>query len=258
MPAGGAPFNNEDIYELFQKESWDVIQGLLSKYDADTYGVLISGCVGSANASNFDMTAGIVYLNGEFMRVDAVTNKSFPQYIQPKTPVTGTRVFGDSGTKAFTEEKKAELLSTTPVSGQYIPISGLVGGDLPPYRRLRLLEGLAFLKRTSAGAESLSSTTRLYRKVIEIGDWNMDSTANLAVTHNITTWKGIRNISIVIRDDNDTTYYSSNGDGNNEIGVSSFTSTVVNLARKNTGTYDNTSFDSTSYNRGWLLIDFEI
>ncbi|HMG89264.1 MAG TPA: hypothetical protein VK589_04370 [Chryseolinea sp.] len=135
---GGAPFFKNDMREIFNAELWDVIEGILSQHDADTQGVIISGCVLSANAANFDMTAGIVYLNGEFMRIAAATNQTFNKFIQPSTPTTESRTFADGTTHNLTETKGAELGASTPGAGQYITIANLTA---PDSRRIRLMAG---------------------------------------------------------------------------------------------------------------------
>jgi hypothetical protein len=125
MPSGGAPFTNEDLNDVFQTEVWAALQGLLSEYNADAEGVIVSGCVVTPNASNFDMTAGIVYLNGEFMRVDAVTNQTFTKYIKAAPVTNVARVFEDTVSKTFIVEKKAEVSATVDAGGQEITISSI-------------------------------------------------------------------------------------------------------------------------------------
>ena len=129
---GGAPINKNDLKELFNDEIWAALEALLSPYNDDTQGIIVSGCVLSANASNFDMTAGIVYLDGEFMRIDAATNQTFTKYIAPATPVDDSRTFADASSQAVTRDKKAELVGSAP-GGQYITIANLTA---PTLRRL--------------------------------------------------------------------------------------------------------------------------
>ncbi len=125
MPSGGAPFSNEDLNDVFQGEIWAALQAMLSQYNDDAEGVIVSGCVVTPNVGNFDMTAGIVYLNGEFMRVDAVTNQTFPKYIKAATPTNIVRAFQDTLNKTFIVERKAEVSATVDGSGQEITISSV-------------------------------------------------------------------------------------------------------------------------------------
>lgn len=126
---GGAPVNKNDLRDIFNSEIWDAVQALLSQFNADTQGIVVSGCVTTANASNFDMTAGIVYLNGEFMRIAAATNQTFTKYIAPATTVNDTRTFADITSHVVAVTKGAELVGSAPGSGQYLTISSLTDLD---------------------------------------------------------------------------------------------------------------------------------
>ena len=126
---GGAPFTKQDLREVFNDEIWDAIEALLAPFNSDTEGIIVSGCVFTNNAGNFDMTAGIVYLNGEFMRISAVTNQSYTKYIAPATPTSDSRVFSDTTSHAVTQTKTAGIVGSAPGGGQYITIDNLTGAD---------------------------------------------------------------------------------------------------------------------------------
>ncbi len=241
MPSGGAPFSNEDLNDVFQTEVWAAMQGLLSEYNADAEGVIVSGCVVSPNASNFDMTAGIVYLNGEFMRVDAVTNQTFTKYIKAAPVTNVARVFEDTVSKTFIVEKKAEVSATVDAGGQEITISS-IASSLP--RRLNNLK-----------------TGGLLTKVIDIGDWNMDSNPLVNIAHGLPDYKKIRTVQAIIRNDADTesrgflanNYLTGANTGGSINGINS---TDIFLTRIDGGIFDDPIYDSTSYNRGWITINY--
>ena len=102
-------------------------------------------------------------------------------------------------------------------------------------------------------------------KVIEIGDWNMDATIFVNIAHGL-AGADIRSLSVVIRHDTFsagsiatpvpfTSISSADGTGGTEVDLAvTFTTTHVLLVRRGGGSYDNTGFDSTSYNRGWITI----
>lgn len=99
-------------------------------------------------------------------------------------------------------------------------------------------------------------------KVIEIGDWNMDSTATVTVAHGL-TMSDIRFVDVMVRNDantacyqlsSDTTPADQNGSGAG-VGVDA---TNVNLERILGGEFNGTDFNSTSYNRGWISIMYTI
>lgn len=244
---GGAPIFKNDLRDIFNSEIWSVIQAMLSPFDSDVEGLVISGCVTTANAGNFDMTAGIVYLNGEFMRVAAATNQTFTKYIAPSTAVNDTRTFEDGATNVVAVTKGAELVGSAPGAGQYLTIASLSDMDNRKWR------------------PGLSEGVNLKTKVVEIGDWDMDTTSGVQVNHGISDFKKIRSVSGLIRNDADNRYYIIGTDelffapGFSVAPVSpGIDSTDINIARATgSATFDTTGFDSTSYNRGWLTIVYE-
>jgi hypothetical protein len=97
-------------------------------------------------------------------------------------------------------------------------------------------------------------------KLVEMGDWNMDSTTDLDVAHGLTLSKIIGAYAI-IRNDADTTRYFIGG--YLDVGGSGWDATLyyvgttyVRLKREVGGDFDGTNFDATSYNRGWIVISY--
>jgi hypothetical protein len=94
-------------------------------------------------------------------------------------------------------------------------------------------------------------------KYLEIGDWNMDGTASVTVAHGLDTSKFI-NVSAAIKQDvvaNPIYDLFSEGGGSISWDPSP-TSSPVTLWRTAAGFFDNTDYDQTSYNRGWILITY--
>ena len=102
-------------------------------------------------------------------------------------------------------------------------------------------------------------------KVIALGDWNMDANPNLTLTsadHGLSNTEvySIKNIDVIVRDDaNEINIpFPRNNDGyvNLIVTATSIHGTVgdIILTRSSGGYFDNTNFDSTSYNRGWIMI----
>ncbi len=108
----------------------------------------------------------------------------------------------------------------------------------------------------------LEQASNLLTKIIPIGDWDMSTatgTTTVNVTHGITSYLNIRNVTATIIGDNGTTYLMSNGlfsAGSADInaGVGSITSTLIVLVRLTGGTFDADTFNATSFNRGWVTI----
>lgn len=95
-------------------------------------------------------------------------------------------------------------------------------------------------------------------KIVNIGDWDMDGTANVGVAHGLADFKQIRAVQVTIRDDADAVY--SNAEYYNTVtlqpngGVTNWTTTNVYIYRLAAGAFDNTSYDATSFNRGFITI----
>lgn len=126
---GGGPFTKADLRVIFNQEIWSSLEGLMSIYDSHVEGVIVSGCVFTNNAGNFDMTAGVVYLNQQFMRIPAFTNQPYTKYIAPLAPINDIRNYGDGGSHVLAVDYQATLVGSAPGSGQYITINSLTGAE---------------------------------------------------------------------------------------------------------------------------------
>ena len=102
-------------------------------------------------------------------------------------------------------------------------------------------------------------------KTLDIGDWNMDTTAAVDVTHGV-DHKKIRSIDVIIRDDTDAIHQpidrgfnDTNPTQQGAIGSDSYSSTAVRITRLAApSAFDNAAYDSTSFNRGWVPITYLI
>lgn len=100
----------------------------------------------------------------------------------------------------------------------------------------------------------------LHTKVLEIGDWNMDATASVNVAHGLSDITKFRVVSIIIQRDASVAlepldYAGSAGTSQGWFNVGT---TNVGLSRLSGGVFDSVNYDSTSFNRGWITITYEI
>ena len=105
------------------------------------------------------------------------------------------------------------------------------------------------------------STKLLKTKIIEIGDWNMDTGTGVSVTHNVADRKKIREVTAIIRSDDDGTYRKlahTGTSGTTSGAVTSIASTTIGLSRTTGGIYDDAAYNSTSFNRGWVTVTYEV
>ena len=98
-------------------------------------------------------------------------------------------------------------------------------------------------------------SSSLYPIIVNIGDWNMAADLSKVVTHGLSDFKKVREIGVMIRDDADSNYYYTPSvtilDAVNSA-IGPLTSTTLSLTRSDGGIFNSTSFNSTSYNRGYI------
>ena len=97
-------------------------------------------------------------------------------------------------------------------------------------------------------------------EIIDIGDWDMDTDTGVSVAHGLVDFKKIRRISVVIRPDADSAIIGLESanitDAKPRGAITSTDATDVNLFRETGGGFDNALFSATSFNRGWIVIDY--
>jgi hypothetical protein len=117
--------------------------------------------------------------------------------------------------------------------------------------------GVSFVNGIDPG----DTGTFIKTKVIQLGDWDMDATASITVSHGLTASK-IRSVTGYVRDDAATTYYpigqgATNSSTVSDCEVTSFDSTNVTLTRLTSGSFDGTDFNATTFNRGHIVVIYE-
>lgn len=104
-------------------------------------------------------------------------------------------------------------------------------------------------------SSGVASTKALKWKIIELGDWNMDSTVNFNRDISISGY--LLFAWVIIRTDGGgytiSPLYYNYGGGSSVAGGIASGSGSINMTRATGGLFDSTSYDSTSYNRGWIL-----
>jgi hypothetical protein len=102
------------------------------------------------------------------------------------------------------------------------------------------------------GITDFSTNSAIRIKIFEMGDWNMAVTTNIEITHNL-TWTKIINVHAIIQGDGGSVRYFLQ-DGNK--GSIDINSTKIILWRLTDGYFDNPGFDATSFNRGWVFVEY--
>lgn len=122
IPDGGAPLHNNRLNTELQKEIWDVIEGIFEKYRTDAQGIIISGCTTSGIATNYNLGAGVVYIDGKFRRVPLTGGLNGTHYIEAAADVVTQKVFADGLSKNLLNEEVCVVAPGRALATQYIII----------------------------------------------------------------------------------------------------------------------------------------
>lgn len=147
---------------------------------------------------------------------------------------------------------------TTTISGGG-SISGTYSGA-PTFSAGLISSGTMTGNATTAttATQVTDGTNNIRMKILDIGNWNMDTTPSVSVAHGLTYGK-IRNAQASIRRDDDTftnDLISGNSGSTGKSGAIYWDSTNINLIRITTEIFDAANYSSTSYNRGWITITY--
>ena len=102
-------------------------------------------------------------------------------------------------------------------------------------------------------------------KIVNIGTWDMFSNREISINHGLGgSWKNIRGIDVIVRNDDDNEYRQLNGGFETGTGLASefessggivkVTSTQITLRRKGGTEFGSVDWNATGYNRGWVKI----
>lgn len=100
--------------------------------------------------------------------------------------------------------------------------------------------------------------------LLEIGGWDMDTDFSKAVSHTIgSDIDKIVGSTVTILNDAGTVVYpspvlDSGANGWLEVGINGINTGIITLTRKTAGRFDNTTFNDTGVNRGYVLLWFVI
>lgn len=94
-------------------------------------------------------------------------------------------------------------------------------------------------------------------KTVQIGDWDMDTDATITVAHGLSDFFPVAASGGIINDTGGTfriigNYTAANATAPTDLGIDKIDATEITLKRGSA--MDNTSYDQTSYNRGYVVI----
>lgn len=246
IPDGGLKFFNKFLESELGAELWQAMESIIAHTSESVEGIVLTGGTVAGVTGAATITESIVALNGKILRLPADTALSYPFYIAEAATLDIIEDYQDGVSRATIDNEFAECVPAIPGSGQYITISavGEYKTGLPSF-----------------GTIEDEGNLHLKCKVVEIGDWNMDTTATVNVP--VSGWgasdyKRIRQVKAVIRNDGDATYYDidTNIGGTRAGAIDRINTSVgyVIVSRITGGSFDNASFTSIGFNRGWMTI----
>jgi len=208
-----------------------------AEFDANELEALLYCLRKLSNANSFPTQSPLI---GQALIIEVETGITGPMGPQGATGANGTN--GTNGTNGATGATGAQ--GATGATGA----QGATGatGAQGPTGPTAILAG--------------TGEAQLYYKVLTIGDWNMDTNTSTTVAHGLADITKIRSISGSLRNDVDSSLHpiphvAQQGDDNLTISVGT---TNITIGRSVPSTqFDNTNYDSTGFNRGWITIIYE-
>lgn len=225
-----------------------ILRGTIGgSYSASTYYIL-HGCVNSGAGSNYVISAGAIFLNGEIYLVDAVTftttggqvpvmNIVTTQYTTNADPVT----FTDGVAYNVHDIRKIAISAGTASGNEY----GVNSNNI----------FVNFANSTPNIIEQ-QGFNALQTKVYDITAWNMDTTATYTIAHGLPDFKKIRNIQTIIIDNTNTILFDITQPDNSGLpsGFNTADNTNLIIYRQTGGSFDSALYNNAS---GTITIQYE-
>ena len=184
------------------------------------------------------VTAGYVWLNGEILQVDAATvsetqGTDLWEFQKAVTyDAAGDKTFNDAIPRQTWQKNRAILVNVAAI----------------------------------AGMDAVNALSILTTVNIPIGDWDMSTLASVTIPHAIGAYKKIKKVSVVIISDDDAfgivkgsypiNSYVSAATPTPGGSIGRITDTNITLVRTTGGVFDTADFNSTSFNRGFIVVDY--
>ena len=253
---GGFPFVLDDIRQFLGRLTSPANHGIYQAFNNILRGFgenfIVQGVVLSGSTGAFSITEGWILLGGELIKVDA--QGPFDEAVDGT--FTKVTTFDPRGNKDFLNGSNADTYEKN--RGVLSGLGGSLAFDANTFFDLK--NQADFRDATPAEAGIIT----LKKKVIEIGDWDMDTDVSVIIVHGLATgiFRNVRRVEAMIRNDADSVFSPLDSYDPIETdpvggGVSGISSLAVILSRSDTGKYDDTDYDSTSFNRGWITIEYE-
>jgi hypothetical protein len=227
---------------------------------------ILTGCTGSVISGSFELTAGSIYYNGEVFEVLAQSVADI----------------GETGIYYFELDMSSLTLPVRRLSlnvGTSVPSGGIQYAYYSYSVLVFDLENLSdyLMRTTNNGSDIVNTATfrtnlsvyskaetytqteqgNLLTKMVNIGNWDMETTLLKQVAHGLTASK-IRFVSASILDDlgiGGSSFLSQTFDGKMGGGIY-WDTTNISLMRTVSGMFDNANYNNAAFARGYIEIKY--
>lgn len=242
------------LQDAYKESISNLIKGLIgSSYSTSIYYILY-GCENSGVGSNYIISNGAIFYNGEIYEVDGTTFTTGGGQ-SPVMNIVTTQYTVNADPVTFTNAVQYNVHDIRKI----VISAGTASGNVYGVNSLSVFVNFA---NSTPNIIEQGNFANLQTKVINIGTWDMSSSLNLQVNHGIADFKKIRSVNVLIVDDSESVilpinalYYNSGvteGAGNYSIW-----STYIEIIWFLGGYFDNTNYHGTTVNRGTITITYE-
>ena len=262
-PSNGIPFNWDDLDFFLGQESYDsgiysFLTDLFSYYGTD---FIICGC---ENLGGSDIDDGYIFMDSEILRVEAqtATNSYFEKVTTYNTD--GNKQTQLSGTTDIYEKNRGvHSASSGTLTRTGVRFEQLLTNNLDYATNAEVITG-TITDQPPSVASLANRMGGLIIDSINIGDWDMDANASPASSLNtgiaLSDFRGIIS-TLIIPDSNAGGYpinFQNSTSFNGNFGVVEIAGEVhILLTRETGGYFDSTDYNSTSFNRGYVVYMYE-
>jgi hypothetical protein len=201
---------------------------------------IASGAVTTSKIVNLNVTTDKIG-NGA-VTTDKIANLNVTEVKIADGAVTTAKIAGGSVTSV---KIGTGAVGSSNIGTGAVTTAKIADGDV---ERTKIADGHA-VKIPSGGGS-------LYTKIVDIGNWNMDTTPNVVVDVGVTV-SNIRGIDVIIRSDTGDVFgYRKLLESGSVYDALGAAGTTLRLNRDLSGAFDSTSYDNPNFNRGYIKVDY--